>query len=120
MTRHHTNSDNRSANRSEVPRKEGPQPVTHHREAAAVVTNPIDNQPHGGRAIAFKEFLRSGVGFEELDLTRSPETPREVDWTSDPPGDSPDMLRDQGKTGDFHGRVDTQGPRVDEDVVGEG
>ncbi|RBO90304.1 hypothetical protein [Nocardia puris] len=71
----------------------------------------------GGGTVEFKDFLRSGPCVDELDLTRSRETPRDLDWAPGDLGNRPDPLRDQGDTRDLHGRADAQGACVDEAVV---
>ena len=44
---------------------------------------PSLNRRVKGETVGFKEYLRSGPGFEELDLTRSPELPPDSDWAAD-------------------------------------
>jgi len=46
-------------------------------EKAAAITDGTDEVP------GFREYLRAGPPFDDLDLSRSEDPPREVDW-SDP------------------------------------
>jgi prevent-host-death family protein len=52
---------------------EGPQVVTRHGEEIAVVVDIADYRRLKGETTEFKDYLRSGPGFDDLDLTRSPE-----------------------------------------------
>ncbi|MBV9380594.1 MAG: type II toxin-antitoxin system Phd/YefM family antitoxin [Streptosporangiaceae bacterium] len=61
---------------------DGPQIVTRHGEEVAVVIDIAEFRRLHGDTGDFKEYLRSGTGFDELDLTRSDELPREIDWAS--------------------------------------
>ncbi|HWG65042.1 MAG TPA: type II toxin-antitoxin system Phd/YefM family antitoxin [Streptosporangiaceae bacterium] len=59
---------------------EGPQVVTRHGEEIAVVID-IDEYRHlNGEAAEFKEYLRCGPGFDDLEIARSAERPRTLDW----------------------------------------
>jgi prevent-host-death family protein len=58
----------------------GPQIVTRHGEEIAVVIDVADFHKLSGDASDFKEFLRSGPRFDDLELTRSTDGPREIDW----------------------------------------
>jgi prevent-host-death family protein len=58
----------------------GPQVVTRHGEEIAVVIDIADYHRLRGDVADFKDFLRSGPDFEDLELTRSRELPREIDW----------------------------------------
>ncbi|MBV9446074.1 MAG: type II toxin-antitoxin system Phd/YefM family antitoxin [Streptosporangiaceae bacterium] len=62
-------------------RTNGPQIVTRHGEEVAVVIDVSEFHRLRGDVPDFKDFLRSGPDFEDLDLTRSRELPREIDWT---------------------------------------
>lgn len=61
--------------------KDGPQVVTRHGEEIAVVIDIAEYHRLKGDIEDFKDFLRSGPDFEDLELTRSREIPRETDWT---------------------------------------
>ncbi|MBL1075361.1 type II toxin-antitoxin system Phd/YefM family antitoxin [Nocardia sp. 2] len=61
---------------------DGPQVVTRHGEAVAVVIDIAEYRRLRGEVADFKDFLRSGPSLEDLDLTRSRETPRDIDWTT--------------------------------------
>ena len=61
--------------------KDGPQVVTRHGEEIAVVIDIEEYHRLKGDVADFKDFLRSGPDFEDLELTRSREMPRESDWT---------------------------------------
>ena len=58
----------------------GPQVVTRHGEEIAVVIDIAEYHRLKGDVADFKDFLRSGPDFEDLELTRSGEMPREIDW----------------------------------------
>lgn len=60
----------------------GPQIVTRHGEEIAVVIDIAEYRRLKGEVVDFKDYLRSGPGFDDLDLTRSAELPRAVDWAS--------------------------------------
>ena len=62
-------------------RQDGPQVVTRHGEEIAVVVDIAEYRRLRGDVPDFKDFLRSGPDFADLELTRSPERPREIDWT---------------------------------------
>jgi prevent-host-death family protein len=59
---------------------DGPQIVTRHGEEIAVVIDISYFHQLRGDADDFKKFLRSGPDFDDLDLTRSRDLPRETDW----------------------------------------
>ena len=61
--------------------KDGPQVVTRHGEEIAVVIDIDEYHRLTGDVEDFKDFLRSGPDFEDLELTRSREMPRETGWT---------------------------------------
>jgi len=60
---------------------DGPQVVTRHGEGIAVVIDIAYFHQLRGDADDFKEFLRSGPDFDDVDLTRSRDLPRATDWT---------------------------------------
>ena len=60
---------------------DGPQVVTRHGEEIAVVIDIAYFHRLRGDADDFKEFLRSGPDFDDVDVTRSRDLPRESDWT---------------------------------------
>lgn len=61
----------------------GPQIVTRHGQEIAVVIDIAEYHHLRGDAPDFKAFLREGPGFDDLDLTRSGELPRGIDWTAE-------------------------------------
>ena len=63
---------------------DGPQIVTRHGEEIAVVIDIAEYHRLRGDIVSFKDFLRSGPDFDDLELTRSRELPREPDWTDTP------------------------------------
>jgi antitoxin Phd len=63
-------------------RSDGPQVVTRHGEEIAVVVDIAEYRRLKGATAEFKDYLRSGPGFDDLDLSRSGELPRGVDWTA--------------------------------------
>jgi antitoxin Phd len=58
---------------------DGPQIVTRHGEEIAVVIDITDYHHMRGEATEFKDYLRSGQAFEDLDLSRPTERPRSID-----------------------------------------
>lgn len=62
---------------------EGPQIVTRHGEEIAVVIDIADYRHLRGDVPDFKDYLRSGPGFDDLDLARTAERPRDTDWAQD-------------------------------------
>jgi len=62
---------------------EGPQVVTRHGEEIAVVIDIADYRHLKGDIAEFKDYLRSGPGFDDLDLTRTAEGPRNTDWANE-------------------------------------
>lgn len=60
---------------------DGPQIVTRHGEEIAVVIDIAEYRRLRGEVIDFKDFLRSGPSLDDLDLQRSRELPRDIDWT---------------------------------------
>jgi prevent-host-death family protein len=63
---------------------DGPQIVTRHGEEIAVMIDIAEYHRLRGDIPDFKDFLRSGPDFDNLELTRSRELPREIDWTDEP------------------------------------
>jgi prevent-host-death family protein len=63
-------------------REEGPQVVTRHGQEVAVVIDIADYRRLKGQTVGFREYLTSGPGFEDLDLSRSAELPPETDWAA--------------------------------------
>jgi prevent-host-death family protein len=59
----------------------GPQIVTRQGKEIAVVIDISEFRRLKGDIPDFKDFLRSGPDFEDLDLARSRELPCEIDWT---------------------------------------
>jgi len=62
---------------------DGPQVVTRHGEEIAVVIDIADYRRLKGEITEFKDYLRSGPAFDDLDLTRSAERPRGIDWANE-------------------------------------
>ena len=62
---------------------DGPQVVTRHGEEIAVVIDIADYHHLRGEAADFKDYLRSGQPFEDLDPSRSTEVPRMIDLADD-------------------------------------
>jgi prevent-host-death family protein len=62
---------------------EGPQVVTRHGEEIAVVIDIVDYRHLKGDIAEFKDYLRSGPGFDDLDLSRTTEGPRSIDWAGE-------------------------------------
>jgi prevent-host-death family protein len=58
--------------------EEGPQTVTRHGEEAVVVISAREFRRLKGQP-DFKQFLLSGPGFDDLDLERQRDLPRDVD-----------------------------------------
>lgn len=63
--------------------QDGPQVVTRHGEEIAVVIDIAEFHRLRGDVQNFKDFLRAGPDFEDLELTRRHDLPREIDWTDD-------------------------------------
>jgi prevent-host-death family protein len=59
---------------------EGPQVVTRHGREIAVVIDIAEYRHLKGESVSFKEYLERGPGFDDLDLARSEEGPRPIDW----------------------------------------
>jgi prevent-host-death family protein len=64
-------------------RADGPQVVTRHGEEIAVVIDIADYRRLKGETAEFKDYLRSGPGFDDLDLDRTAELPRSIDWADE-------------------------------------
>jgi prevent-host-death family protein len=62
---------------------DGPQIVTRHGEEIAVVIDIADYRHLKGETTEFKDYLRSGPAFDELDLGRLAEFPRGIDLASE-------------------------------------
>jgi prevent-host-death family protein len=62
---------------------EGPQVVTRHGEEIAVVIDIADYRHLKGDIAEFKDYLRSGPAFDDLDLARTAEGPRNTDWADE-------------------------------------
>lgn len=59
---------------------DGPQVVTRHGEEIAVVIDIAEYRHLKGETSDFKDYLRSGPGFDDLNLDRTGELPRSIDW----------------------------------------
>ena len=61
--------------------REGPQTITRHGKARAVVISAEEYQTltGGGRRQNFVDFLLSGPKFDDIDIERSKDTGREID-----------------------------------------
>lgn len=62
---------------------DGPQVVTRHGEEIAVVIDIADYRRLKGETADFKDYLRAGPDFDDLDLSRTDEGPRSTDWASE-------------------------------------
>ena len=62
---------------------DGPQVVTRHGQEIAVVIDIADYRRLKGETTEFKDYLRSGPGFDDLDLARSAERPRSIDLANE-------------------------------------
>jgi prevent-host-death family protein len=62
---------------------EGPQIITRHGQEVAVIIDISDYWHLKGDVTDFKDYLRAGSGFDELELSRTTEGPRDTDWTND-------------------------------------
>ena len=58
---------------------DGPQVVTRHGEEIAIVIDIADYRRLKGDVTDFKDYLCAGPAFDDLDLTRSEERPRDID-----------------------------------------
>jgi antitoxin Phd len=59
---------------------DGPQVVTRHGEEVAVVIDITDWHRLKGSPMDFKEYLRAGPAFDDLDLSRPVEYPRDIEF----------------------------------------
>ncbi len=64
-----------------VAHAEGPQFVTRHGRVVAVVIDIADYRHLRGQEADFKDYLLSGPRFDDLELTRSGDYPRTIDWS---------------------------------------
>jgi prevent-host-death family protein len=62
---------------------EGPQVVTRHGVEIAVVIDIAAYRHLSGEVAEFKDYLRSGPDFEDLDLARPAGYPRDTSWADD-------------------------------------
>jgi prevent-host-death family protein len=62
---------------------DGPQVVTRHGEEIAVVIDIADYRHLKGETIDFKDYLRAGPDFDDLDLERISGRPRDLDWAGE-------------------------------------
>jgi len=62
---------------------DGPQIVTRHGEEIAVVIDIADYRHLKGETVDFKNYLRSGPDFDDLDLERISGRPRDLDWVGE-------------------------------------
>jgi antitoxin Phd len=58
---------------------DGPQVVTRHGEEIAVVIDIAEYRHLKGETSEFKDYLRAGPAFDDLDLGRPPDHPRSID-----------------------------------------
>lgn len=58
---------------------DGPQVVTRHGEEIAVVIDIAEYRRLKGETVEFKDYLRAGPAFDDLDLDRLTDRPRPVD-----------------------------------------
>lgn len=64
-------------------RTDGPQIVTRHGEAIAVVIDIAEYRRLRGEVVDFKDYLRAGPSFDDLEIVRSTEPPRTIDWADE-------------------------------------
>jgi prevent-host-death family protein len=62
---------------------DGPQVVTRHGLDIAVVIDVAEFKRLRGEISEFKDYLRSGPDFDELDLSRPDERPRDTEWADE-------------------------------------
>lgn len=60
---------------------DGPQVVTRHGQEIAVVIDIVEYRHLRGQFVEFKDYLRSGPEFDDLDLGRPGDAPRTLDWS---------------------------------------
>ena len=58
---------------------DGPQVVTRHGEEIAVVIDIAEYRHLKGETAEFKDYLRAGPAFDDLDLSRPADHPRSID-----------------------------------------
>jgi len=58
---------------------DGPQVVTRHGEEIAVVIDIAEYRHLKGETAEFKDYLRAGPAFDDLDLSRPADQPRSID-----------------------------------------
>jgi prevent-host-death family protein len=63
---------------------QGPQVVTRHGEAVAVVIDISEYRHLTEKTTELKDYLRAGPVFDDLDLARPAGGPRATDWTDAP------------------------------------
>ncbi len=61
---------------------DGPQVVTRHGEPIAVMVDIAEYRRLKGETIEFKEYLRAGPSFDDLEFERPRELPRSIDWAA--------------------------------------
>jgi prevent-host-death family protein len=62
---------------------DGPQVVTRHGEEIAVVIDIADYRRLKGETLEFKDYLRAGPAFDDLNLARSADRPRSIDLANE-------------------------------------
>ena len=62
---------------------EGPQIVTRHGHEIAVVIEVSEFRRLRGDTADFKDYLRSGPEFDDLELVRRDELPRDIEWAQE-------------------------------------
>ena len=62
---------------------EGPQIVSRHGHEIAVVIEVSEFRRLRGDTADFKDYLRSGPEFDDLELVRSDELPRDIEWAQE-------------------------------------
>jgi prevent-host-death family protein len=60
---------------------DGPQIITRHGEEVAVIIDATEFHKLTDEVPDFKEYLRAGPSFDDLDLSRPEDLPREIDWS---------------------------------------
>jgi prevent-host-death family protein len=66
-----------------VARADGPQIVTRHGQEIAVVIDIADYRRLKGETVEFKDYLRAGPDFDEIEMGRSADHPRDIDWAGE-------------------------------------
>jgi antitoxin Phd len=62
---------------------EAPQVVTRHGREIAVVIAIAEYRHLKGETVSFKDYLESGPSLDDLELARSEEGPRAIDWADE-------------------------------------